>query len=336
LNIQTVDNTNSFGFWESPLIGLEGQNDRQAILPTGLYRTVFTVANDLADPTLAPVMRVRTSSENYERGDVVTGTSVGAAEYSPSSAAEQLYIQYFMLPETQTRFRMTFDVLNADPTDAANVITELRQVEVEAVLAPDTEDATLLASFNFDTENDSKGWTPRFDQTGNIEAPETFAVPETGLLIRGSNLPEGRQAPYYPEVIFGYWGVETTTPTLTGGKFYLLRWYVTSEADQYTMASTPVFRLRVNSRDLEFSSVVNIDSVNDTARVPVDGTTEMYEHWFEAPPEVDGEGWIFSFDYLYVNKEAAGSIDLDDPTIGIILEALEVYEFDAPPVAPAR
>jgi hypothetical protein len=83
--------------------------------------------------------------------------------------------------------------------------------------------------------------------------------------------------------------------------------------------NVPTFRLRVNDSSLQFAMllVINSQGVRD---VPMAGQPVEYVMWLQAPPEVNGNNWLFSFDYLYDSKSN------DDPTISLSLRSLTVEE----------
>jgi len=337
LDIITLTNENSFAFWESPLIGTGADSGLQVCAGTGgplgpntLYRATWTVFSDQSDSSVMPVFRVRSSSQDFQRSDVLVSTPVSDASFSPWTTPRD-YTHYFMQPAGQDKFRLDIDVLSFEPTEASNVRTSLDRVTVDAIAPIDEEVGTNLRTYDFLNDR-TANWTVRPDQP-IIQLPGVFND-ENGLLIRGVSPPQllrdDKNVPI--EILFGYWGSDTNI-TFESDKLYRLRWSVSSDATALNRAALPTFRFRTNDSSLMLSTLVNIDSANGNSRVPFDGAVESYDMWLVAPAEVVGNTMILSFDYLYVNKAPTGSLDIDDPMLGITLTALEITSF---PISAAQ
>jgi len=48
----------------------------------------------------------------------------------------------------------------------------------------------------------------------------------------------------------------------------------------------------------------------------------------QSPTAIVGNSWIFSFDYLFVDK--TGGADVDDSTLGAILNSVQVTRYAVP------
>lgn len=273
------------------------------------------------------MIRVRTSAESFQRSDLVVATSTQNGSFSPSTTARN-YVTYFKQPANESRFRLDFDVLNVDPLDTANTVLSLENVVIEHLGVGAATNQQSVASFNF-RETGANGFVAE-PEIPVIQKPAVFDS-TNGLLIRGIEPDPVRGATViYPPVIFGYWGLTTAVP-FEGNKLYRVRWTVNSDATAENFQALPTFRLRVNDSSLKFAALTNIDSVNTGAEVPRGGNAVSYDLWMLAPAEIAGNTWIFSFDYLYVDKSTVpGNVDNDDPTLAVILESLAIDSFDLP------
>lgn len=317
-----VTNSNSFGFWERDGIDTSLVTKAEARQSDSLFRARFTMSSSV-NPQLAPVVRMRTSSEDFQRSDLLVATSTQTGDFSPGTQPRG-YLHFFEQPAGADALRTNFDVLSFDPADASNATLSLQSVVIDVVSKSNLANGLDIAIFDF-AGNGALNFTPR-DAAPALVAPEVYDV-ANGLRIRGID-PETHDGSSYPGTIFGYWGLEAQLG-ITGNRLYRLTWHITSTATEANNSQLPTFRMRVNDRSLNFSSLTNIDSVNATAEIPTAAIPRSYEQWFFAPAEVDGNDIIFSFDYLYVNKEGL-SPDVDDPELGITLQRLDVTTFDLP------
>jgi hypothetical protein len=71
--------------------------------------------------------------------------------------------------------------------------------------------------------------------------------------------------------------------------------------------------------------LVNIESIDESSRVPTFLESQEYNVWYMAPQELDGNTLMFSFDYLFTPDSN------NDPAISLTLETLEVTSFELLP-----
>jgi subtilisin-like proprotein convertase family protein len=326
INSVLTENTNSFAYWESPTFlispsetlpsGTLGENVipiTGVVGPPSLYRSAFTVKGNVAEAATVPTIRVRSSAFNFEQSDVLVITSAGNGNLSPDAAGKS-YIQYFSQPAGVDSFRLDFDVLNFDPTDASNATLALDAVAIDSIGTPQVS-GTPVASLDFSAG--TQGFTAR-NAVPLLEVPAHYLTNGGGLGIRGADPVRGL-AP--AGTIFGYWGAETSIPVI-GGKLYAFTFSVSSDATSEQRTQVPTFRMRINDSSLKLSAYVNIDSRDNATRVPVNGNPENYVLWVQVPQEVDGQNLIFSFDYLWTPETD------DNATITLTLENLAVAYFE--------
>lgn len=320
----------SFGFWESPTFAI--LSSASEVPPEGtvgihgdtglrsMYRTTFTLDSNV-NPALAPTIRLRSSSSDFQQSDVLVITSLTEGALSPSTT-QRSYTQLFSQPEDVTTFRLDFDTLNVDPADAASATIALHRVTVEAEQGPELETGEIVRTYNF-ADSATNGFTPR---TAPPISPLQISIPTSrGLLLQGTpTFGTGTALSGGSGQQFGFWCLESDIP-MEGGVLYRITFRVSSTATAANGAMLPVFRMRINDSSLQFSSYVNIDSRSEGSkgfsRVPVDGESELYYLYFVTPPEIAGNPFIFSLDYLWTFDAN------DDPSLGVVFERIEVQRF---------
>ncbi|CAN5271559.1 hypothetical protein BH09SUM1_BH09SUM1_05200 [soil metagenome] len=325
LDVQTTS-PNTVAYWESPTVqvtgSLNGVKGNVAPLPA-FFRTTFNVSSNQATPAGVPGIRVRASAPDYHQTDMLLVTSAATnSTLSPTTTARD-YVEYFAQEAGSDQLRFDFDVLNFDSADLTNVKFSLNNVLVEALDASAINAGTPVVSYNF--ANNANGFTFR-NVAPAITAPATFASTATGLQIAGTPL-AGKGTVIGnddPVTIFGYWGLEATSVHFAANTLYRIDWTIGTDALANQSATMPTMRLRVNSSSFAVASMTNIDSHDAATREPAAGAPQTYSTFLLAPPEIAGESFIFSFDYLYTNTAN------DDPAIPIYLQSLAVTTIAAP------
>lgn len=329
IDLTTTDNTDSFGLYQSPLFQISAPSSRSVrggapveiaglIGGGSLYRATYRVRSNLGNPAVAPTIRLRSNSENFEQADVTVITSTGNGALSPSTTS-RAYRQYFSQPANSDMFFLSFDVLNFDTDDAANATLLVEDVMVEALSAPGAGIGTVAASLDFVT-NGASGFT--FHSAAPVINEPLLHTVGGGLNIAGT-VPLPTKVLIPPGTFFGYWGGDSGV-SVTGGSLYGVTFEIASDASSAARSHVPTFRLRVNDSSLQFSAYVNIDSRSDSSRIPMAGSPESYTVWFEAPGSISGNSLFLSFDYLHT-----GDSD-DDPATQLTLRTVSVESYAAP------
>lgn len=334
LKLQSSNNINTFGFWDSPDVLLpfmtikgEGHAQPEQASPT-LYIGEWEVTSDVTPADQVPQFRLRSTLSDLSLATIHTVTSLGSASYAPDLSTRktdqitqvtETYQSFFAAPSARDAF-FSFDMLNIDPNDDATGELGLKSLSVEATSPPggppDAVEADLdfgAGTHGFTERSPAAATTPLFSQDAN------------GLHIQG--LPDLSKAardesavPKQPPFIFGSWGKETGI-TLQGGSAYIIRFLVGSDTPNANASEVPTFRLRVNDSSFQASWYVNVDSTGSIPRVPTDSNSETYFLILLAPQELDGKDLIFSFDYLYVGGD-------NNPRDKLTLERLVVERYD--------
>ncbi len=127
LRLQAVDHS-TFGGWQSPTIALENNM---------AYRAKFRVSSDLANPALVPGFRMRLTTNNLEMSTVLTVTSAGQGEASPTTTPKDYWV-YFAPPASAVAEGMVaaIDILNFDPADSATGTIQLEDFSIEKASLP--------------------------------------------------------------------------------------------------------------------------------------------------------------------------------------------------------
>lgn len=115
LELRSTTNINTFGFWTN-------SEDDIIIEPNCLYKGVFRVRTDVANPALVPEMRLRLNTANWQASHCLGITSAGAGAKSPASEDAAYYGLVFFLPPASSvgdGLIASFDILNFNPDDAA-------------------------------------------------------------------------------------------------------------------------------------------------------------------------------------------------------------------------
>ncbi|MEQ8821702.1 MAG: vWA domain-containing protein [Sumerlaeia bacterium] len=324
IGMKARDNTKTFGFWESPMLHVLtylGDLRRGEVPLSGslakenLYRARFKVMNPGGNFSTAPTIRLRTSTADFQRSDMLISTSVHNAGFSPTRSG-MLYDHFFTQPEGSPRIRLDFDMLNADPSDDPNATLELDSVEVVGVPLESLSGARLEGEWDF-TEGQLHRWS--------LAGTQAFAQPAGTRGIEGLTL-RGRDVSGEGGVLFGWWGstLGGDAVTLEANRLYRVRFTVGSTARPGEVWTVPTFRLRLNDSSYMSSLCVNIESVDFDSNIPTAGNPVIYDAWFHAPWELTGQKLIFSLDVLHATGDG------NDPNHVLALRGLQVVSYDKP------
>lgn len=310
LRITTTDNTNNFGYWESPRIEriVESTVESQGTI----YVAEFTVSSNVPHAD-APTIRFRAASADFQHTDAMVLTSHGDGGILPTQAG-RTYKLYFEEPLWNNQYLLDLDVLNFSASEAVPVASlglhaaslQVYVMETSSLGAPaavQTYDFTNFQTHGFTIQNAAPA----------LVAPYRMEPTHEGLLIQGTN---GGQ----PDVVFGYWGLNSSVP-MWAGKLYHLKATISGNPVEPVYASA--FRLRVNDSSLMYSRILNVDSTA-TGQLMPDADGNEYSLWFVPEPEINGSTFILSYDYLYVR--ATGAYGNDPMT----MSKLSIESYDLP------
>ena len=329
LQLTSTENTNTYGFWESP-VHVAGPWERSGDRPLSgtngpatLYRALFTVSSDTTPEfaTAVPSFRLRASTETFEQSDVVVVSSVTEPGVAPLQANKN-YRTYFQLPISSTRFKLFFELLNFDPTDRAIATLSLDRVTVDAIAQSSLTGLRTEKVLTFG--GNQQGWA-----FAGVGSP--FLAPQSALTAGGLRV--GPASPSGSSTYFGFWhspdnfqdsGVVDGAVKLASDRLYRATFTVGSSASNQTASLLPAFRLRMNDGSLNYSAYMNIESTGPSTILPTSIQPSAYNLFFEGRTEIEQSPLIFSFDYLLPPSTNDGSLTLT-------LRSLVVESFQTPP-----
>ncbi len=301
------DNTNTYGYWTS-------EPDAVPVIANSLYRTSWTVATDVTDPLAVPHMRLRVNSQNLQQADILVVSSAGDGSHAPIPEGWTTYEMYFVPPESalgkpedQDDLILSFDILNFDPSDAADGSLLLDSVVVDITALGALGTPTLLKIWSFDT--DTEGW-----QHGS---PSLFTEPVSDnfgdalWLIAQDNTNT-----------FGFWSSPSEQVQVEANRLYRVQFDVSS--DLTDREPVPGLRLRVHSEDFQAGIMKVISSVTGAEMSPTLGG-RTYDLYFYPPQSLvgtDADGILVAFDILNFDPSdaATGALMLNS----VLVESLDV------------
>ncbi|MCB2154662.1 hypothetical protein KQI84_07220 [bacterium] len=305
LDLTTVNNTDTFGFWYSPIIPLD-----EAVPSNNVFRATFALNTTTSPQSIVPKFRVRSATVDFQQSDVLDMTSNLNGALAPTNLNREFY-HYFTLPSGQDSFRLAFDILGFDPNDAAVSTIGLDFVEIEQLTSGNlgTRRSELLLDFSGNPNSWNFGGYP------TLLTPQ-FSVNDRGLVIVSGLSAGETPAAFY----FGAWH-HLTDVQLEGNRLYRAAFTVEADVAEADKADLPGFRLRLNDDSFESSAYVNVESIDSTSRLPYAGNPVTYHVYFLAPPELDGNYLYAAFDYM-LNPASN-----NDPTIPIVLNSLDIVSY---------
>jgi parallel beta-helix repeat protein len=304
--IVSSDNTNTFGYWC-------GVGHPIPIVPDCLYRFRFQVSTTLTDPSQVPAIRLRLNTASGEESDflqIVSGNT-GSCSPTPQGAAYDLYAYPPQESSTASMgtdvYYISFDILNFDPSDAANAGVSLHGVEVSRIPLSDLSASQQVRVYDFDTDNEH--W--HFSGTVAPFTAPLSALSSGCLQLRSTSNTD----------TFGFWSSDPGEVTLdTTGR--LCRGTFTVSSDQVDRSKGACMRLRLGSEEGEMTVVKTISSPPRTTEAP-GPTARDYEVYF-VPVEANlGAGLLSAFDMLNFDPT-------DNPQVTLRLDKVVIETLDIP------
>jgi len=284
------DNTNTFGYWESPAFDVTGQPVPAGVIPlqvpTGpdaLYTATYYVRSNVAVAAQVPQLRLRTNDANLQQSTYLVIDSRENGALSPDADGET-YVLPFAPALGATQFMLAFDMLNFDPADAADGDLQLDWVEVQWHDLTGVSEPTTLASYTFDS--DAEGWT---QQTTTQFTDPIFGTEPGALTLTGVQNDTN---------VFGYWASpEAEGVALDPTQIYMVTFEVESDVAAAERSTVPRFRCRVNELSYHGAMYLDIESRGDGDRSPVAGEPQEYQLFFMPSIELTGQRLVEAFDF---------------------------------------
>lgn len=313
-----ADNTNTFGFWESPLFQIPGVGP-DAVAAPGAIRlpadttgnTIFTarcwVKSNVADAGRVPQLRFRSTSASLSKSAMLVIDSQADGAVSPTPEGRR-YDLWFVPSPDSLGFRLDFEMLNFNPLDDPNGSLELDTAELWRVEPWSMTGLRAEKTYTFD--DGAEGWTffapPQFTAPG-------YTVADSALVLvsrPGDNT-------------FGYWTSPAAGATMIeSGRMYIARFRVASDVADKQMSKVPGFRCRIHEGSFHAGAVVAVESVTGEVSPVVDSPRE-FDVYFEPPAASAGQPLILAFD---MTKFAFG----DSDTAQLRLEEVTVFSAALP------
>ncbi len=127
LILQSTD-TNTFGYWESPLV--EFSDGRTNLNAGKLYRARFSISTT-STPEKFPGFRIRANCVNYTTYHICGFNSNSGEDHYPGSGGKQYYL-WFRATDTEALqgIKLSFDIVNLAPADEPTGTLLLDEVEI--------------------------------------------------------------------------------------------------------------------------------------------------------------------------------------------------------------
>lgn len=305
LNVRTSDNTNTFGWWQSPQTEIPSKGPGFHI-----YEAQWRVRSDVPQQQ-NPTLRFRASRPNFSETFLLESVSSQDGAFGPYLDG-RTYRQFFSMPDGNRNVRYYFDVLNVDRMDAA----------------VSNQSLDFVASFNrtnfpYQIINPSvlnlnfrNGQQHGF--TFGTAAP---AIPGAGgdntnfgLGIGGEGLGNG--------LLFGFWSGNTGV-AVEPNSLYEFRFVLTSNAPASAAANIPTTRVRVNDSRFYSAHSTVLESTT-TEHLPTAGNVATHRVWVATDASMGGSTFITSMDWL--NAPGTGN----DPNIIVYLQEINIARYALP------
>lgn len=322
LSITSVNNTNSFAFWQSPAIDTNTVGGAARFNPT-TYRARFAVTSDQASGADVPSIRFRAVTTDASRADVLAVESTGDGAYSPTAGGLRTYDMLFDEQQTRVPIQLAFDLLNFDGTGAPTATIALASVELSALSSTIFQNTREDARWVFGTSAPA-GWEYRSVPSTQFDVP-VGAVNETsgGLSITSVAFSDGVDAQ------FGWWnGPESAANggvTIEADRIYYANFLVAS--DSPSADTVPSFRLRLNETGFQAATLQqassNFAGGGGAVYVPSNGDSRYYTVYFPANA-ANGRVLFPSFDLLSTRP------DQDAAGVTNTLQEVSIYSFPIP------
>ncbi len=325
LNINSVNNTNTFGSWESPAalvpIPAAAKDDKgDIIIPTpDVFLMTARIESNVESKAVTPNFRMRTFYPSFHQTSVMTVESVGDASYTPpvtimlregENSQEKIlpidisgkrYNYYFDAPTGIDTFKHAFDLLNFSGLDQADGGLSLDYLAINRVSEP--QDPLILDLLDCTTQTDQDKFT-NFNALG-VDSP--FRIRNSqGMSLSGElgviEFKDEERGGGTPAWVFGGYTTTFQNP-IVADRDYKLDVTMGATTSSETVDQLPTFRIRVNDSSFQASWYLNVDSLGANPTLPSQGQDKTYSLFFSPRSELAGNDLIFSLDYLWVNGD---------------------------------
>jgi hypothetical protein len=300
--LKSANNTNCFGFWESPpeyLTPIQSNN---------LYRARWTIQTDLEDYSISPSVRFRVFDNLGQVADVLHIASEGSGVFAPNTHPRDYDLYFIPNQEAGNSLRFAFDLINMNPNDANEGTVFLNKLQVERTPLESLPDPFRIRNYSF--FNDAEGW--EFGAAPPLLTPPIGYQSNDDLIITGVD-----------ENTFGFWTSPADDITLGenmriwSAEFHVRRDFETQQ-DQ-----VPTVRFRLNALNNQACVFKQIDSANGGEASP-SGFNKSYKIFFLSPTDQAGKPiqnvpLQASFDFINIGTHdfPTATMKLDDVFVDV-------------------
>ncbi|MFH0792885.1 MAG: NHL repeat-containing protein, partial [bacterium] len=283
LAIRAQNNVNTFGFWLSPLLSTDSP------VPS-MFWIRATVSTDEPDPTRVPTFRLRVSSSNFQKSDILNVTSAGSAGHDTPLAWGRTYSLFVKPLETLTplgNYRsdisVAFDCLNFSPRDNPTAELRLEQVVIDRI--PDADFETLDILYNYFFDLDTAGWQ-------YFSIPALYSAPISGRENASLTLTSTSNSN-----TFGFWQSPLNHLSFRSLEdLYRVTFKISTDETQGD--KVPGMRLRINAGDGQAAIEQRIDSFGLGEQSPTPVPKDYKVYFYSSPPTISGADIISAFDLI--------------------------------------
>ncbi|MCB2156136.1 S8 family serine peptidase [bacterium] len=311
------DSTNTFGFYTSPSNAL-GLFPYEASLKAepDFYLFRGYLRRTTADATMAPGLRLRVNSRDYQHYATMESYSVGegfavpsADSLTPMDLLFQPPRKMFDLPSEYQTYTLAFDLLNFMPEDDPNGGYRLERVDLYRITSTDTSinvlssvDTKMADSNSFATAEEAETQILGMWESGAL--PERHGVPEMTYEIVQAG-PDSYRGRFMGRVVdserpsFGFWStipLALSANVPASGGPYFLRMRTSVNCYGSNASSNPEIRYRISSARFSTTVTQGIVPSGSYELTPSGGQSAQHYTFFPIPGSVSGDfpiliGW---------------------------------------------
>ncbi|MCX6998802.1 MAG: fibronectin type III domain-containing protein, partial [Candidatus Sumerlaeota bacterium] len=273
ISLKATSNTNCFGYWDSPT---SPTFFTYPIVKDNLYCATFTFYSDQDNPMRTPGIRMRIYDDIFQQSDDFHIFSESSGSFSVGRGARK-YPHYFIPNQfAGNALECAFDIINMNPTDAANGTVYLDEITVARRSFDYLPLPTLIREYTFD--KDKEGWI-----FATFPVPFPFTTPLGGFSDNGYLYINGVDSN-----TFGFWCSPLDDVVLNENIRIYCAEFIVRKDHNTLQQNMPRVRFRLNSMDNQSAVSKTIDSTSEGKASPID-TDQSYKIFILSPTDKDGK-----------------------------------------------
>jgi len=309
--LTTSSNAGTYGYFQCPAFKIAANT---------LYRCRFLVNTDVGNPLAVPGFRMRAHTTNFQSAQILGVNSLLNGSEAPTATPRAYDLYYFpaqqVASSAENSMFMTFEILNFDPTDAANATLAVQDAIVDALPIANLSGERAEKTYTFNTNEE--GWT--FNTVApTYSAPLSFQLTSDGGVVGMTSTTNTNT--------FGFWQSPADVST-EAGRLYRATFAIhTNVADP---TRVPQLRVRLLAEGFQLTMEGISDSAGSALASPV--TTNRDFDLFMVPPQSQvgtvSDGLIAALDMINFNSSATP----DDPTGSFSMDQMTIRSYIVPPL----